>query len=97
MTFSESPANDVIETRTGAGKRPRAAGVTDETGIWPHVRGSVGLSSGARGYDGQFFIDLVDNPRFDHRYTVFAQVLNGFDVIDRVLEGDVIDRIDILP
>mgnify|MGYP003693789469 CR=1 FL=1 len=27
--------------------------------------------------DAQIFIDLVDNPRLDHDYTVFAQVLNG--------------------
>jgi cyclophilin family peptidyl-prolyl cis-trans isomerase len=70
----------------------------DEVGLWPHVRGAVGLSTRGRDTgDGQFFIDLVDNPRFDHEYTVFAQVLNGMDVIDRILEGDVIERIEIIP
>ncbi len=39
----------------------------------------------------------VDNPRLDHDYTVFAQVLNGIEVIDRLLEGDVIDTIEIIP
>jgi cyclophilin family peptidyl-prolyl cis-trans isomerase len=38
----------------------------------------------------------VDNPRLDHDYTVFAQVLNGIEVIDRLLEGDVIDTIEII-
>jgi len=33
----------------------------------------------------------------DHSYTVFAQVLNGINVVDRLLEGDVIERIDIVP
>jgi cyclophilin family peptidyl-prolyl cis-trans isomerase len=47
--------------------------------------------------DAQFFVDLVDNPRFDHEYTVFAQMLNGADVVDRILEGDTIERIEILP
>ena len=42
-------------------------------------------------------IDLVDNPQYDHTYTVFAQVLNGLDTIDRILEGDVIERVEILP
>ena len=70
----------------------------DEVGLWPHVRGAVGLSTRGRDTgDGQFFIDLVDNPRFDHEYTVFAQVLNGMDVIDRILVGDVIERIEIIP
>jgi peptidyl-prolyl cis-trans isomerase B (cyclophilin B) len=70
----------------------------DEVGTWPHVRGAVGIST--RGHDtgdAQIFIDLVDNPRLDHQYTVFGQVLNGIDVVDQILEGDVIDRIEIVP
>ena len=70
----------------------------DELGLWPHVRGAVGISTRGRDTgDGQLFIDLVDNPRLDHEYTVFAQVLNGIDVVDRILEGDVIERVEILP
>ena len=75
-----------------------AAFMRDEVGAWPHVRGAVGIST--RGHDtgdAQIFIDLVDNPRLDHDYTVFAQVLNGIDVVDQILEGDVIDRIEIIP
>ena len=70
----------------------------DEVGLWPHVRGSLGIST--RGHDtgdAQIFVDLVDNPRYDHTYTVFAQVLNGIDIVDRLLEGDVIDTVEILP
>ena len=70
----------------------------DEVGLWPHVRGAVGIST--RGHDtgdAQIFVDLVDNPRLDHDYTVFAQVLNGIEVADQILEGDVIERIEILP
>jgi cyclophilin family peptidyl-prolyl cis-trans isomerase/HEAT repeat protein len=69
----------------------------DELGLWPHVRGAVGISTRGRDTgDAQIFIDLVDNPRLDHEYTVFAQVLNGIDVVDRILEGDVIERIEII-
>jgi cyclophilin family peptidyl-prolyl cis-trans isomerase len=72
--------------------------MNDEVGLWPHVRGAVGLSTRGRDTgDAQFFINLVDNPRFDHDYTVFGQVLNGIDVVDRIVEGDVIDEIEILP
>lgn len=68
-----------------------------ETGTWPHVRGAVGLFDADPATSGaDVFIDLVDNPRFDHRYAVFAQVLNGIDVLDQILEGDVIERIEIL-
>ena len=69
----------------------------DEVGLWPHVRGAVGISTRGRDTgDAQIFIDLVDNPRLDHDYTVFAQVLNGMDIVDAILEGDVIERIEIL-
>jgi len=70
----------------------------DELGLWPHVRGAVGISTRGRDTgDAQIFIDTVDNPRLDHDYTVFAQVLNGIDVVDLILEGDVIETIEIIP
>jgi peptidyl-prolyl cis-trans isomerase B (cyclophilin B) len=69
----------------------------DELGQWPHVRGAVGISTRGRDTgDAQIFVDLVDNPGFDHDYTVFAHVLNGMEVVDAILEGDVIERIDII-
>jgi cyclophilin family peptidyl-prolyl cis-trans isomerase len=63
----------------------------DEAGPWPHVRGAVGVND-----EAGFFIDLTDNPQFDHQFTVFAQLLNGMDVVDALLEGDIIERVDIL-
>jgi peptidyl-prolyl cis-trans isomerase B (cyclophilin B) len=69
----------------------------DELGQWPHVRGAVGISTRGRDTgDAQFFIDLLDNPRLDHQYTVFGQVIAGLDVADRILEGDVIESVQIL-
>jgi cyclophilin family peptidyl-prolyl cis-trans isomerase len=37
--------------------------------------------------DGQFFIDLVDQPAFDHGYTIFARVKSGMNLVDRLLDG----------
>ena len=69
----------------------------DEVGQWPHVRGALGISTRGRDTgDAQFFIDLLDNPRLDHQYTVFGQVIAGMDVADRILEGDVIESVQIL-
>ncbi|MDE3154962.1 MAG: peptidylprolyl isomerase [Acidobacteriota bacterium] len=68
----------------------------DEIGLWPHVRGAVGISTRGRDTgDGQIFIDLVDNPRLNGNYTVFGQVLTGMDTVDRILEGAVIEKIEI--
>jgi cyclophilin family peptidyl-prolyl cis-trans isomerase len=68
----------------------------DELGTEPHLRGSVGISTRGRDTgDGQIFIDLVDLPRLDHDYTVFARVIGGMDVVDRILEGATIKSVRI--
>ena len=100
LTFHRVVPNFVIQGGSpGANEYVGDASfMRDEVGTWPHVRGAVGIST--RGHDtgdAQIFVDLVDNPRLDHVYTVFGQVLNGIDIVDRILEGDVIERIEILP
>jgi cyclophilin family peptidyl-prolyl cis-trans isomerase len=66
----------------------------DELGRVPHLRGSVGISTRGRDTgDAQIFIDLLDLPRLDHDYTVFAMVTTGMDVVDHILEGAVIVKI----
>jgi cyclophilin family peptidyl-prolyl cis-trans isomerase/HEAT repeat protein len=54
-------------------------------------RGTVGLSTRGRNTaDAQFFINLVDNPRLDGDYTVFAIVPPAdMPVVERIQEGDV--------
>jgi cyclophilin family peptidyl-prolyl cis-trans isomerase len=99
LTFHRVVPNFVIQGGSpGANEYVGDASfMRDEVGTWPHVRGAVGIST--RGHDtgdAQIFIDLVDNPRLDHQYTVFAQVLNGIEVVDQILEGDVIESIQIL-
>ena len=67
----------------------------DELGAVPHVRGTVGMST--RGHDtgdAQWFVNLRDNLRLGRDYTVFGEVIEGMDVVDGVLEGDVIASID---
>jgi cyclophilin family peptidyl-prolyl cis-trans isomerase len=33
----------------------------------------------------------------DHTYTVFAEVVSGMAVVDAIVEGDVIERAEIVP
>ncbi len=69
----------------------------DEIGRISHWRGTVGLSTRGRDTgDGQIFVNLVDNIRLDHDYTIFGEVVSGMDVVDRVRAGDVIQRVEIL-
>jgi cyclophilin family peptidyl-prolyl cis-trans isomerase len=68
----------------------------DELGLASNVRGTVGLSTRGRDTgDAQFYINLVDNFRLDHNYTVFAQITDGIENIDKIQEGDVIESIEI--
>ena len=100
LTFHRVVPNGVIQGGSpGANEfSSHATLMRDEVGLWPHVRGAVGISTRGRDTgDAQIFIDLVDNPRYDHTYTVFAQVLNGMDIVDRLMEGDVIHSVEIVP
>jgi peptidyl-prolyl cis-trans isomerase B (cyclophilin B) len=63
-----------------------------------HQRGTLGISTrGADTGDAQIFINLVDNPRLDLDYTVFARICSHLDVIDEIKEGDRIATVQILP
>lgn len=67
----------------------------DELGNVPHLRGTVGMST--RGHDtgdAQWFVNLRDNLRLNRDYTVFGEVVQGMDVVDGILEGDMIARIE---
>ena len=67
----------------------------DEVGL--HVRGTVGISTRGRDTgDAQIFVNLIDSPRLDHIYTVFGTVVAGMDVVDGTLEGDVIERVELV-
>lgn len=68
----------------------------DEVGATSNERGTFGVSTRGRDTgDGQIYVNLVDNGRLDHTYTVFARLTGGLDVMDRILEGDVIESITI--
>jgi cyclophilin family peptidyl-prolyl cis-trans isomerase len=66
----------------------------DELGIRTHARGTLGISARGRDTgDGQWFINLVDNPLLDHEYTVFGRIEGGQAVAEGILEGDRIGRV----
>jgi cyclophilin family peptidyl-prolyl cis-trans isomerase len=66
----------------------------DEVGFARNARGTFGISTRGRDTgDGQLYINLIDNVRLDHDYTVFAETTRGLDVVDRVQEGDVIEAV----
>lgn len=69
----------------------------DELSLANHLRGRVGISTRGRDTgDAQWFINMIDNYRLDHNYTVFAHITSGMDVVDRILEGDVMASVRIV-
>ncbi len=52
-------------------------------------QGSVGIASSGKDTEGcQFFITYGETPHLDGRYTLFAYVSSGMDVVDRLQVGD---------
>ena len=99
LTFHRVVPNFVIQGGSPGANEFMGDGpyMRDELGLRPHLRGAVGISTRGRDTgDAQIFIDLADNPRLDHNYTVFAQVTRGMDAVDAILEGAVIETIEIL-
>jgi cyclophilin family peptidyl-prolyl cis-trans isomerase/HEAT repeat protein len=62
-----------------------------------HARGTLGISARGRDTgDGQWFINLVDNPLLDHEFTIFGRIDGGQAVAERILEGDRVERMEVL-
>jgi cyclophilin family peptidyl-prolyl cis-trans isomerase len=99
LTFHRIVPNFVIQGGSpGADEYDGLVGpfMRDEVGLLSQLRGTLGVST--RGHDtgdGQIYINLVDNFRLDHTYTVFARVIEGLEVVDKIQEGDVIESIQI--
>ncbi len=54
-----------------------------------NVRGSVAMANRGPGTNGsQFYINQVNNAYLDGSYTVFAQVYEGMDVVDKIASVD---------
>lgn len=53
----------------------------------PHARGilSMARSADPNSAGSQFFITVADVPHLDGQYTVFGQVVEGMDVVDKIV------------
>jgi cyclophilin family peptidyl-prolyl cis-trans isomerase len=99
LTFHRVVPNFVLQGGSPGANEYSGQGsfMRDEVGLLSHRRGTVGISTRGRDTgDAQIFINLVDSPRLDHIYTVFAEVVSGMDVVDAVIEGDVIERVEVV-
>ncbi|WP_246088524.1 peptidylprolyl isomerase [Phreatobacter stygius] len=76
-------------TGTGTG-RSQLGNISAEFSREPFVRGVLGM---ARAQDpnsanSQFFIMFNEYPSLNNQYTVFGQVVQGMDAVDKIKRGD---------
>jgi cyclophilin family peptidyl-prolyl cis-trans isomerase len=98
LTFHRVVPNFVIQGGSPGANEYAGDGpyLRDELTARSHERGTFGISTRGRDTgDAQLFVNLVDNARLDYDYTVWARVVRGMDVLDRIGEGDVIRRLEL--
>jgi cyclophilin family peptidyl-prolyl cis-trans isomerase len=100
LTFHRVVPNFVIQGGSPGANEYMGDGpyTRDELGLRSNLRGTVGLSTRGRDTgDGQLYVNLVDNLRLDHDYTVWAEVIEGLEILDAIREGAVIQRVELVP
>jgi cyclophilin family peptidyl-prolyl cis-trans isomerase len=96
LTFHRVVPNYVVDSGDPRADSEGGPGYTlrDELNQIPYLRGTVGMALDWEDTGGsQFFITLSPQPDLDGRYTAFAQVVDGMDVVDQIRQGDVIRRV----
>jgi cyclophilin family peptidyl-prolyl cis-trans isomerase/HEAT repeat protein len=62
----------------------------------PYARGAVGMALSGKDTGGsQWFVTHSPQPHLDGGYTVFGRVVEGMDVVDRIVRGDRIRSVTI--
>jgi cyclophilin family peptidyl-prolyl cis-trans isomerase/HEAT repeat protein len=78
----------------GDGEGGPGYSIRDELNGRPFLRGTVGMALSGKDTGGsQFFITHSPQPHLDAKYTVFGRVVNGMEVVDRLQQGDTIQRV----
>ncbi len=96
--FDNIPLHRVVPDFVVQGGDPRGDGeggpgytIRDEINQRPYQRGTVGMALDWADTGGsQFFITHSPQPHLDGRYTVFGEVVEGMDVVDRLSQWDVV-------
>jgi cyclophilin family peptidyl-prolyl cis-trans isomerase len=91
LNFHRAVPNFVVQ-----GGDPRGDGwggpnyaIRSEFSLVNFGRGFVGVASAGKDTEGcQFFITHSPQPHLDGRYTIFAKVVDGFSVVDKIQMGD---------
>jgi cyclophilin family peptidyl-prolyl cis-trans isomerase len=77
--------------QAGGGLAPK---LPPEFNRHPHVVGTVGLGrdEDINSGDSEFYICVAPRPHLDGKYTVFGQLTEGYDVLEKISNVDVEER-----
>jgi len=81
---------------TGTGTGTPGYRFPDEFTEHTHVTGALSMANSGPNTNGcQFFITYTPQPHLDGKHTVFGQLIEGMDVLEKIEQGDTIIRITI--
>ena len=81
---------------TGTGRGGPGYTFADEFTEHKHVAGALSMANaGANTNGSQFFITHSPQHHLDGRHSVFGQLIEGKDVLDKIKQGDVMKKITI--
>jgi len=96
LTFHRVVPNYVVQGGDPRADSEGGPGYTlrDELNQLPYLRGTVGIARDWQDTGGsQFFITHSPQPDLDGRFTAFARVVDGMDIVDQIRPGDLIRRV----
>jgi len=79
---------------TGTGTGGPGYSFADEFTEHTHVAGALSMANaGANTNGSQFFITYAPQHHLDGKHSVFGQLIEGMDVLEKIKQGDIIKRI----
>jgi peptidylprolyl isomerase len=98
IVFHRVVPNFVIQTGdpTGSGYSGPGWSIRSEFSDLTYDEYVVGMASSGKDTEGsQFFITHSPQPHLDGRYTIFARVVEGMEIVDKIQVGDKIESVTI--
>jgi cyclophilin family peptidyl-prolyl cis-trans isomerase len=98
LAFVRVVPNFVIQGGDPRGDQNGGPGyhIRDEINLRQYGTGAVGMALSGKDTGGsQFFITHSPQPHLDGGYTLFGQVIEGLEVVNRIARGDLIRSVEI--
>lgn len=91
LTFHRREEGFVIQGGDPSGNGTGGPGYqfADEPVTRSYTKGTVAMANSGKNTNGsQFFIMLADTPTLPKAYTIFGQVVEGQEIVDKIMVGD---------